>query len=314
MNRNRTILVIAAALAAAALPSCVRTENHGSAIAFSPVASKATKAIISGATYPEGESFAVSAYYNGSSAYFQNLVATKGTTYWETASTEYWPLSGTLEFLAYSPSSASGINITSSGISATDYTIQSAAAMQTDLCFAGATVTNCASHPESVPLTFSHALSQVVIRAKAADYYTTDSNTVSLALTSLSLSGIYSVADFSAGSWSNWESEYSYTISSTSTALTYNQNRQPETVELGSYLLLPQTLSANAALSLSYSITQSNLGTLTNPVVLNLGNSITEWLPGKKYIITLTVGMNDFITFTASAHDWAEENGGFVVE
>ena len=309
------------ALAILGLQACVKIGVTGDPIAFSPVASKATKAIISGTTFPEGETFAVSAYYNGSSAYFQNLVATKGSTpYWETSSAEYWPLSGSLNFVAYSPAravspnSSNIITITSSGVTAEDYTIQTADQMTTDFCYASATVADCTNHPESVPLTFSHALSQVVIRAKAANYYTTASNTVSLAIASLSLSGIYSVADFSAGIWSNWESEYSYTISSTSTALTYNQNLQPETVELGSYLLLPQTLSANAALSLSYSITQSNLGTLTNPVVLNLGNAITEWLPGKKYIITLTVGMNDFITFTASAHDWAEENGGFVVE
>ena len=313
----RHILIVIAALATV---SCVKDIQVRDAISFAPVASKPTKAIIEGTTYPEGESFAVSAFYNasaaspGSSAYFTNLIASKGITYWETSSSEYWPLAGRLDFYAYSPNTAAGVTIGSGGVTATGYSITTAQQMTTDLCYASATVTDCAEHPSAVPLAFSHALSQVVFRVKAADYY----SNVSLALDSLSLNGIYSVGDFNNGEWTNQDSARTYTLSSTNTALTYDGNNEPETIDLCAYLFIPQELSPSATLNVGYNIVQNISGTdytLENkPVSVNLSNTITEWEAGKKYIYTLTIGMNNVITFTASAVGWQEENEEIIVE
>ena len=314
----RHILIVIAVLATV---SCVKDIQVRDAISFAPVASKPTKAIIEGTTYPVGESFAVSAFYNasaaspGSSAYFSNLTASKGIgNDWETSSSEYWPLAGRLDFYAYSPVSASGVTIGSSGVTATGYTITTAEEMTTDLCYASATVADCSAHPDAVPLAFSHALSQVVFRVKAADYY----SNASLALTSLSLGGIYSAGDFNNGEWTNQDTAHSYALSSTSTALTYDGQNRPQTIDLCAYLFIPQELSPSATLNVGYSIVQSISGTdytLENrPVSVNLSNTITEWEAGKKYIYTLTIGMNNVITFTASAVGWQEENEEIIVE
>lgn len=317
--RNRVfILILGAVLASACVKSTIDLQDRS--IAFAPVASKATKAIIQGTTYPTSESFKVNAYLDGTDAYFQNQTASYSSSLhlWETETSQYWPLDGSLTFYAYSPATASGISISADGVSATDYTIQTSAQMTTDLCYASATVGDCSAHPESVPLQFSHALSQVVFRVKAAAYYSNAQRTVTLSMTSLSLSGIYSVGDFADGAWENQGSEHSYTLSNSSTTLTYNQSNEPETTLVCSYLFLPQEFGSNAALNVGYTVVQTVSGsnyTLENsPVTIPLSGNITQWEPGKKYIYTLNIGMNNVITFTAAAVGWQDVPQNIIVE
>ncbi|MBP5488305.1 MAG: fimbrillin family protein [Bacteroidales bacterium] len=308
-------------MAAVISAACVKTENDGNnVISFAPVASKATRAIIDGTTYPTGESFVVSAYV-GTTAYFENHTASYSSTpqLWETSTVEYWPLGGSLTFIAYSPASVGGLSIdATNGVTVSDYTIQSAEAMTTDLLYATYTVADCSAHPASVPLTFSHALSQIVFKVKAADYYSTQGNAISLAMSSLSLSGILSVGDFADGSWDNQETAHTYALRSTPISLTYN-NQNAVTADVCAYLFLPQTLAADASLHVGYSITQTISGTdytVDNPPVsIPLGTTtISEWEPGKKYIYTISIGLDNLIEFTATANEWTAQEGGVVVE
>ena len=308
--RNRVLILIAAAL----LSGCAKNVIDPMwAISFAPVSSKPTKAIISGTEYPTSESFTVSAYYDGTSAYFEDLTASYNSTvtYWETSTSQYWPLDGSLTFNAYSPSSASGVSIASDGVSATDYTVQTTAQMTTDLCYGSYTVADCASHPDAVPLVFSHALSQVVFRVKAAEYY----SNATISLTSLSMAGICSVGDFADGAWENQDTEYGYTLSNTSTPLTYDGTHNPETTDICSFLFIPQSFSANAAINVGYSITFEGGRIFENsPVTIALGGTITQWEAGKKYIYTLSIGLNNLITITASTVGWTDENHEIIVE
>ena len=294
--------------------ACTKGDCQKDAISFAPVASKPTKAIISGTTYPIGESFKVSAFHNGTAAYFEGLTASRiSENLWETSSSQYWPLGGSLLFHAYSPASANA-TIGASGVSVSGYTIQNTTQMETDFCYASATVANCDSHPNAVPLAFSHALSQVVFRVKAASYY---ANTT-LTLNSLSIAGIYSVGDFTGSAWENQDTEYTYNLSSTPTNLTYDGNT-PVVTDVCSFLFIPQEFGANAALRVGYGIKQTISGTdytLTNqPVSIPLfGSSLAAWEMGKKYIYTINIGMDNVITFTASTVGWQDENDNIIVE
>ena len=294
--------------------ACTKGDCQKDAISFAPVASKPTKAIISGTTYPTGESFKVSAFHNGTAAYFEGLTASRiSENLWETSSSQYWPLGGSLLFHAYSPASANA-TIGASGVSVSGYTIQNTTQMETDFCYASATVANCDSHPNAVPLAFSHALSQVVFRVKAASYY---ANTT-LTLNSLSIAGIYSVGDFTGSAWENQDTEYTYNLSSTPTNLTYDGNT-PVVTDVCSFLFIPQEFGANAALRVGYGIKQTISGTdytLTNqPVSIPLfGSSLAAWEMGKKYIYTINIGMDNVITFTASTVGWQDENDNIIVE
>ena len=317
MKYTRVLYIIGLVLVSACSKSEV--DKPVGSISFAPVAAKATKAIIAGTTYPVDESFVVSAYRSAGEAYFEDLTAaySSSMSLWETTDAQFWPLGGSLDFIAYSPASA-GLTIASGGVSAESYTITTAAQMTTDLCYASASVADCANHPDSVPLTFSHALSQVVFRVKAAGYYSTASSTVTLSMTSLALKGIYSVGDLNQGTWENLGSEHNYTLSGTPTVLTYNGSNQPETVDVCAYLFLPQELGPNAAISVGYNIVQRVSGTdytLENtPVTIPLGSSLTQWEPGKKYIYTLNIGMNNVITFTASTVGWQDDGDNIIVE
>ena len=320
MRRRDSIYIYI--IGALLLSACSKSEadRPDNVISFAPVAAKPTKAIISGTTYPTSESFVVSAFHNGTAAYFEDLTATysNSNSLWATTEAQYWPLGGSLDFIAYSPASA-GLTIDATdGVTATDYTVQTTAQMTTDLCYASATVADCSNHPDAVPLTFSHALSQIVFRVKAAAYYTTNTTTVALSMTSLSLSGIYSVGDFAAGAWSNQNTAYTYTLSNSATSLTYDGNNDPNVIDVCAYLYLPQTISADARLNVGYTISQTVSGTpftVENPPVsIPLRNTVTEWQPGKKYIYTINIGLDNLITFTASTVAWEEKSGGVVVE
>ena len=320
MRNKLTYLLIAAAAMMASACTRTQADKPDNSIHFSAVAEKSTKAIISGTTYPTDESFSVNAYADGTYTYFEDNVASYSSTsaLWETSTSEYWPLSGSLDFVAYSPSSAQGISVSASGISADDYTILSGAQMTTDLCYASATVADCSNHPEYVSLTFSHALSQVVFRVKAASYYNTSGRTVSIYLNSLAMAGIYSVGDLSDGTWENQESENTYSLSATPTPLTYDANNLPETIDICSYLVIPQELGPNAELRVGYSVNQTVNSAPYNlenaPVSIPLGSTVTEWQAGKKYIYTISIGMDNLITFTASAVGWLDENDNIIVE
>ena len=320
MRHRQAYLILA--LAAALLSACTISEITSSKISFAPVASKATRAIITGTTYPDSVHFIVSAYHEGSVPYFEDQEASYNSTIdlWATAQDQYWPLGGTLTFKAFSPAglrSAVAIDQTN-GVTATDYTIQNTTRMTTDFCYATATVDDCSNHPESVPLTFSHALSQVVFRVKAAEKI---ANTT-FSLKGVSLGNIYSVGDFAGGAWSNQASPQSYTLRSdgSSTELTYTGD-EPDTIEICAYLFVPQTLSsavdAAASLTVGYSIAQTvNSATFTldnPPVTVPLRGAVTQWEPGKKYIYTISIGL-DVITFTATADDWDDRTSGVTVE
>ena len=317
MRNRRAYLILA--LAAAMLSACTISEITSSKISFAPVASKATRAIITGTVYPNTEHFVVSAFHEGSAPYFENEEASYNSTIalWATATDQYWPLGGSLTFKAYSPAGVTGVAINqTNGITATDYTVQNTTQMTTDLCFATATVADCSAHPESVPLVFSHALAQVELRVKAAEYI---SNTT-FSLKGLALKNIYSVGDFADGTWSNQETLYDYTIFNSDTTLTYTA-QVPDTLVVRAYLFVPQTLSqvenANAGLTVTYGIAQTvNSATFTMenpPVTVPLRGTITQWEPGKKYIYTISIGL-DNITFTATADEWGDRTGGVTVE
>lgn len=317
MRQNHILFIIAAAALCA---SCIKSETDGSnIISFSPVASKATKAIINGTTYPDTASFVVSAYHNVTSTYFENLTASynQSIRLWETSTAEYWPLGGSLTFHAYSPAFVDSVAIDASGVTATGYTVQTSEQMVTDLCYATANVADCSIHPDAVPLNFSHALSQIVFKVKAAANYSTSGSTFSLAMTSLSLSDINSKGDFAEGQWDDQRAPYSYDLADT-VALTYNAQNAADTVTVCANLFIPQEIGADARLNVGYSVSQNISGTeyrLDNPPVsIPLRSTVTEWQPGKKYIYLLSIGLDNLITFTASAAEWTAQEGGVVVE
>ena len=303
------LLVLVAALVASA---CIKVDQERQAISFIPVTEPATKTIIDGENYPQDGVFVVSAYYDDTNrsipttTYFTNAEARRisSSGLWKTDTDYFWPLEGTLIFNAYSPSGVSGVSIGQSGFTATDYTIgNDPEQMSTDLCFATYREEDCSNRSfSSVPLEFSHALSQVVFVVRAKEY----SSSYDIYLTSLSFGEVYSKGNFTVSSGWSVNTPISYTLWNTPLQMTFDGDNNPVSREVCKFLFLPQNLDA-ATLTVGYRIDKNQV-TQNSPTVSvdlsGLSGAITEWERAKKYIYTIDIGLDNNLTLTMSVEPW----------
>ena len=199
---------IIAAAAVVAFAACSKTEADKTAfeqnrvINFNTVANKATKAPISGTTYSyDLPSFGVFASYlekdktwaaNKATAtrYMDDVEVSFNDTkdIWAPASTYYWPLEGSLSFIAYSPKAAATATFAEATgtLTLTGFTVASTVADQVDLLYSSVNAdrtmnesyyvdgtnsknSETAEGDKGVNIKFKHALAQVIFKAKTAD-------------------------------------------------------------------------------------------------------------------------------------------------
>ena len=194
--------------AIAALAACTKNsidegsvKNDSRVINFNTVTGKATKAPISGTTYSYNlPSFGVFASYleknktwaaNKATAtrYMDDVEVSFNDTkdIWAPASTYYWPLEGSLTFIAYSPKSAATATFAEATgtLTLTGFTVNTTVASQVDLLYssinadrtenesyyvdsANSKNSETAEEDKGVNIKFKHALAQVIFKAKTA--------------------------------------------------------------------------------------------------------------------------------------------------
>ena len=204
---------IIAVAAVVALAACTKnnvdvTSKLDREINFNTVAGLATKAPISGTTYSyDLPSFGVFASYlkknetwaaNKATAtrYMDDVEVSFNDTkdIWAPTSTYYWPLEGSLSFIAYSPKAAATAAFAEATgtLTLTNFTVNTTVADQVDLLYSsvsadktmneayyqdGANAKDSRKPADSgygegdkgVNIKFKHALSQVIFKAKTAD-------------------------------------------------------------------------------------------------------------------------------------------------
>lgn len=176
------------ALGAIALVACTKTsvsyEQTGE-IGFAPVVRKnSTKAAVQGAvqgtTFPE-QNIKVFGYYDNSTKpgssypdgnfavqYLPGVEFAKNGKIWAGANDNhyYWPKTGSMLFAGYSPVDFDGVTFTlASNTFSVDTLVQPDFSDTKDLLYAGYTTSVLGG---TAPMTFSHALSWVTVKAKAA--------------------------------------------------------------------------------------------------------------------------------------------------
>ena len=216
-------LFFIAALAGAALVSCTKNEvapvvAEQSEITFMPVVGNVTKAPVAGELgedYSDAESFIVNAWYQADnvSATFDptkdvSVYMNKVTAKFKSGNVDnvssgeagawfpyngdyvsyFWPKNGHLTFSAYSPAETSGTTAfdQTSGLTITDFSVQSDITKQYDLLFSdrtyakkSSTATSASSSKyDGVDIKFNHALSSIVVKAKTAANYGTNAITI----------------------------------------------------------------------------------------------------------------------------------------
>ena len=315
-------------LALALLLSCTRIEVQDwepqSLVAYNVVSSTAAQTKATTA-FPTTSTFMSSAYQLNSGQSWDSNYASSTLkfgpeevkymgTYWSTDDKHFWEDGKTLTFFSYAPASLSslGLTISNEGVSVnawdvTDDSKKDRLILVADIAkdkvknesFAGFT---------GVPTHFRHKLSKVSIRLAKSTFSEADEK---IYVTKLSIRNYYAKADFKKGgtdaeSWTNLQNEVSETV------LYENSTGQLLSDEFWvlDNVMIPQTLTADSYLTISYRSEKSGVTNDEGPVTLYFMRDFRSgiWAIGTHVTYTLKVGVGMFpIQFEASAGAWTQE-------
>lgn len=230
---------------------------------------------------------------------------------WPYTGPQYWPQSLKVSFFAYAPTT--GVTYAApaaAGWPALTYKVE-AEANQADLIVAQRTSQDATSNGGSVALTFNHALSQILFKAKCASAdFTAVVKTIELS--GIQNEGTYTFATSETegtaieGSWSGVKGAEGYAYLTNGTAAITSAG-EAITGTNGALMLMPQTLNS-AKLKVVYEVT---LGTGETAQTFDVTKENVElkgtWAPGMKYTYDLTlVSDAKQITLDPSVKPWTE--------
>lgn len=337
-----------AVLATIALASCTQNEDFSQPekISFNPVNYKAqsTKAPINGAYYTSNDpSFGIFAFhtdkgwdtdgttinpYIGKSEVSWNRTNSE----WNTATDAYWPLSGSLTFIGYTPFTSGNADVNAAYDKATkELTITNfSAANQDDLMYTlprdakdltanTVNYVNGTTSYKGVPIKFRHALSQIVFEAKAADGLSYETQ---FKITKIEMKGIKDGADMNVvengtpvwTEYASMDSHFDYTVYNDANGVIVKTGA-PSSVsdEIGTgFLMIPQTFSSNLIenideFEVTYSMEGSNMpGVWTGPITksVKIQPQLASVAVGTKYVFTLTISPDRILYSPSVAEDW----------
>lgn len=305
-----------------------------------------TGSFVSGTVLPDTSTFGVFAFYqegvidSGTPAtwnssrtpefMFNQAVAVDGGNY-TYSPLKYWPANeeNTISFWAYYPYYAwktdnsgalkfyesdgtTAYSSSSTGLPLAKYTVPTALDEQYDILFdsfdqKNKTYWNCLTEG-TVNLNFRHALSLVEFQITEG----TGALIKSLNITNLLWSG--SCSDPSALNW----------VADPASAATFSiSNVQVKSNIICAMIMMPQTISAAANLTISYDITFKTADPSTDDIVykdnsgsaLMRSSGITEWQPGKHYVYKITANYDriEFEEGVAVSDDWTIGNNNISV-
>ena len=319
-------------LALALLLSCTRIEVQDwepqSLVAYNVVSSTAAQTKATTA-FPTTSTFMSSAYQLNSGQSWDSNYASSTLkfgpeevkymgTYWSTDDKHFWEDGKTLTFFSYAPASLSSLDrliISNEGVSVnawdvTDKSMKDKLILVADIAkdkvknesFAGFT---------GVPTHFRHKLSKVSIRLAKSTFSEADEK---IYVTKLSIGSYYTKADFKKGgtdaeSWTNLQNKVTETVlyaDATGKLLS-------DAFWVLDDVMIPQTLTADSCLTISYRSVKSGGTYDEDTVTLYFMRDFRSgiWAIGTHVTYTLKVGAGMFpIQFEARADAWIPSPGG----
>ena len=319
-------------LALALLLSCTRIEVQDwepqSLVAYNVVSSTAAQTKATTA-FPTTSTFMSSAYQLNSGQSWDSNYASSTLrfgpeevkymgTYWSTDDKHFWEDGKTLTFFSYAPASlySLGLTISNEGVSVDDWDVTEGS--KKDKLILVADVAKDKVKNESfagftgVPTHFRHKLCKVSIRLAESTYSEADEK---IYVTKLSIGRYYAKADSKKGgtdaeSWTNLRNSVSETVlyeAATGKLLSRDAFWVLDNV------MIPQTLTADSYLTISYKSVKSGVTKDEGPVTLYFMRDFRSgiWAIGTHVTYTLKVGAGMFpIQFEASADAWIPSPGG----
>ncbi len=301
---------------------------------------KAGDSFVTSAQLPAGKAFTVYAYNTGSAAAFDaaslasydiymNGVAVTYTggdasnpdkyTY---SPLRYWPQDGDanhLAFFAYYPSEGAGIS--GDGFGDFTFTVQAAAADQVDFMLSDVVPGQTyASNAGVVPMVFHHTLSQIRFKGITDAPAGATVKITAVELKDIISEGILAAdATAMASIWvpSTTLSDFSIAVGDIalpSTAVDASAEAVAIAEDDQALLMLPQSLSDEAKLNVTYSITTTSPArTITQTQVIDLKDAIAAWTMNQQIVYTLNIGLHP-IEISASLADWIENAATIIIE
>lgn len=333
-------LFLLSAAALMVLASCTKDEvaqTPDQKITFSsPVIGAATKAAITGTTFPTTVDFKVYAAYTDAEfatwpndLYMDGVVCSydQTETVWLPEKAYYWPKNaGYLTFAAFSPSDIAGASYTSDGfVIEDDYTVADVDVLFSDRTYNKQNNTGGTIYPtdntkeKAVDINFNHALALVAFRAKTEADYTA---TTKITLNEIKISKFSNIGTFAEGRNSETEDE------KRTPAWTVSENdQQAGTVDISALnmelsnayaedyiannttMVMPQTIGDDAVIEIKYTMTVNNVEVecTSGPITLNTCG-FDKWEVGKRHIYNISIGLTQ-IRFSPEITDWVDVDG-----
>ena len=318
-------------LALALLLSCTRIEVQDwepqSLVAYNVVSSTAAQTKATTA-FPTTSTFMSSAYQLNSGQSWDSNYASSTLkfgpeevkymgTYWSTDDKHFWEDDKTLTFFSYAPASLSslGVTISEEGVSVKDWDVTDDSRKDRQILVADVAKDKVKNESfagfTGVPTHFRHKLSKVSIRLAKSTFSEADEK---IYVTKLSIGSYFTKADFKKGgtdaeSWTNLRNKVTETVlyaDATGKLLS-------DAFWVLDNVMIPQTLTADSCLTISYKSVKSGVTKDEEPVTLYFMKDFRSgiWAIGTHVTYTLKIGAGMFpIQFEASADAWIPSPGG----
>lgn len=330
MNRRvLTYLIIACALSASCTKNEVREWEERSRVDYNVVSSPVAQTKAASA-FPTTSTFMSSAYvldssknwdtdYASSTPMFEHEEVKFIDTYWSTTKNKYyWPKNGDkLTFFSYSPVSlqAQGVTISREGVSVNGWDITQSG--MSDQLILVADVAKDKVKNESfagftgVPTHFRQKLTKVSFSLAESDLSDADEE---IYITKLSIGGYYTMGDYQKGgtsleAWTNLTNPATEYVLFYDDAVGHKLTSEPWILDK---VMIPQSLSSEAYLKISYRTVKGSTEKTEGPVTLYFVKDFRSgiWSMGTHITYTLKVGAGMFpILFDASSTDWTFADG-----
>ena len=307
-------IVLAAALAALVFTSCNQSEpyvlDEQPEISFKAFSPMATKTLLSGtltsqdigafAVYQSSESGSWQRYFfNSQFAYNSTSKAFLGST------ARYWPLSGNLKVIAYSPYNVGTVAEPATDLGQLSITGIDNYTAQKDILFTKTAATQACSNKASMALSMAHALANVNVAFKT--------NVAGVKITKVTLGKANYKGDLSikkntsdanyTATWSNasygTNATKDFAITGSSLSLTASASSFASCSSDG--LMVVPGSASGCTLAIEYTIPSDNGTAIAQTASLSLSDT---WQAGKKTIYNVSITQTE-ISFTVSADTWS---------
>lgn len=316
--------ILLTAVAALAIVGCSQNEeieNVGqkAEVNFTTIVSKTTR--VTPMVTDNFDEFMVNAYNTAavdmgaevvlSTKFMTDVTATKSGNAWGIDKDPfYWPMTDKIQFFAYSPIEKVKSYAATTGYPSFSYEIQPVASQEDLLVAKLENATKEVYGKNGVSLAFAHILTQINFSAKleAGVTYT---------VTKIEISGVNNTGTFTygagsaTGAWTatSGSSSYVYSGKYEAKADVENPNVVNFSTDDNALMLLPQTLTADAKIAITYSAVAGSTTTFTGTKEVSLNGQ--EWVMGKNLRYTLELPSDaTSVTFKPTVNEWGTEEPG----